>query len=131
MSKHTHQKLTRTVVITGSTRGIGREMVKGFAQRDWKVAGCARSAGDVEKLSEELGSAHFFKVVDVADDVAVASFARQVLENLGVPDLLINNAALMNDPAPLCPKCCYNPDKQGKHERMKKKISKSAFELKL
>ncbi len=101
MSKHTHQKLTRTVVITGSTRGIGREMVKGFAQRDWKVAGCARSAKDVEKLSEELGSAHFFKVVDVADDVAVASFARQVLENLGVPDLLINNAALMNDPAPL------------------------------
>ena len=101
MSKHTHQKLTRTVVITGSTRGIGREMVKGFAQRDWKVAGCARSAKDVETLSEELGSAHFFKAVDVADDIAVASFARQALENLGVPDLLINNAALMNDPAPL------------------------------
>ncbi len=36
----------------------------------------------------------------------------------------------MNDPAPLCPNCCYNPDKQGKHERMKKKISKSSFELK-
>jgi|TARA_Y100000310_G_scaffold58705_1_gene54038 putative FmdB family regulatory protein len=36
----------------------------------------------------------------------------------------------MNDPAPLCPKCCYNPDRQGKHERMKKKISKSGFKLK-
>jgi len=101
MSKHTHQKLTRTVIITGSTRGIGREMVKGFAQRGWKVAGCARSAKDVGTLSAELGPGHFFDVVDVADDVAVASFARQVLESLGAPDLLINNAALMNDPAPL------------------------------
>lgn len=36
----------------------------------------------------------------------------------------------MNDLAPLCPRCCYNPDKQGKAEIMKKKISKSAFELK-
>ncbi|MFP6873765.1 MAG: SDR family oxidoreductase [Verrucomicrobiales bacterium] len=101
MSKHTHQKSIRTVIITGSTRGIGREMVKGFAQRGWKVAGCARSAKDVETLSAELGPGHFFDVVDVADDVSVASFARQVLESLGAPDLLINNAALMNDPAPL------------------------------
>jgi NAD(P)-dependent dehydrogenase (short-subunit alcohol dehydrogenase family) len=76
-------------------------MVKGFAQRGWKVAGCARSAKDVGTLSAELGPGHFFDVVDVADDVSVASFARQVLESLGAPDLLINNAALMNDPAPL------------------------------
>ena len=36
----------------------------------------------------------------------------------------------INDPAPLCPMCCYNPDKQGKDERMKRKISKSSFVLK-
>ena len=36
----------------------------------------------------------------------------------------------MNDSAPLCPKCCYNPDKQGKHEKMKKKMSLTSFELK-
>ena len=36
----------------------------------------------------------------------------------------------INDPPPLCPKCCYNPDKQGKHELMKRKISKSSFALK-
>ena len=35
----------------------------------------------------------------------------------------------MNDPAPLCPKCCYNHEKQGKHEIMKKKISKMSFEF--
>jgi len=36
----------------------------------------------------------------------------------------------MNDIAPLCPKCCYDHGKQGKHEMMKKKISKTTFELK-
>ena len=36
----------------------------------------------------------------------------------------------MNDPAPLCPKCCWNPAKDGKQERMTKKISKMSFDLK-
>ncbi|MBC8421850.1 MAG: zinc ribbon domain-containing protein [Pelagibacteraceae bacterium] len=36
----------------------------------------------------------------------------------------------MNDPNPLCPKCCYNPDATGSAEIMKKKISKSAFHFK-
>ena len=88
-------------MITGSTRGIGREMATEFARKGWQVAGCSRSPGDVEKLSAELGPGHFFDVVDVANDASVQAFARQVVEILGVPDLLINNAALMNDPAPL------------------------------
>ena len=36
----------------------------------------------------------------------------------------------MKDPDPLCPKCCYNPDKQGTDEIMKRKISQSSFILK-
>jgi len=36
----------------------------------------------------------------------------------------------MDDPAPLCPKCCWNPAKDGKQERMTKKISKMSFDLK-
>jgi NAD(P)-dependent dehydrogenase (short-subunit alcohol dehydrogenase family) len=39
--------------------------------------------------------------VDIADDAAVAAWARRLLAAHGPPDLLINNAALMNDPAPL------------------------------
>ena len=37
----------------------------------------------------------------------------------------------INDPPPLCPKCCYNPDKQGKHEVMKKKYQSLHLLLKV
>ena len=41
-----------------------------------------------------------FDVVDVSNDAAVATWAKDVLAG-GAPDLLINNAAVMNTPAPL------------------------------
>ena len=40
-------------------------------------------------------------VVDVASDGAVAAWAKQVLDAFGAPDLLLNNAALINRNAPL------------------------------
>ena len=36
------------------------------------------------------------QVVDVTDDQAVAEWAEEVLDELGAPDLLINNAAVIN-----------------------------------
>lgn len=91
----------RTVVITGSTRGLGRELARGFAATGWRVAGCGRSAGSVEAIAEELGEGHFFAPLDVSDDAAVADFSGAALAAVGTPDLLVNNAALMNNPAPL------------------------------
>src|SRR5262249_46192619 len=52
-------------------------------------------------LRREFGSPHRFEVVNVASHTAVALWAEGVLEHFGPPDLLINNAALMNTPAPL------------------------------
>jgi NAD(P)-dependent dehydrogenase (short-subunit alcohol dehydrogenase family) len=40
-------------------------------------------------------------VVDVASVGQVQEWAQRVLKSHGAPDVLINNAALMNDPAPL------------------------------
>ena len=44
---------------------------------------------------------HFFDVCDVSHEADVASFCTAVLENFGAPDLVLNNAAIMNHPAPL------------------------------
>ena len=92
----------RTIVLTGATRGLGRALALGFAERGHRVFGCGRSAGAIDALGEALGEHGDFAVVDVADDEQVAIWAARLLGEFGAPDLLINNAALMNRPAPLC-----------------------------
>lgn len=91
----------KVVVITGCSRGLGRAAAVAFAARGARVAGCARSAEAMAALSETLGDDHHFEALDVTDDAAVAAFAQNVADRLGPPDLVLNNAALINTPAPL------------------------------
>ena len=91
----------RTVVITGATRGCGRAMVERFIEAGHTVVGCGRSESHVAQLRKQFGTPHRFDVVDVADDGQVAAWARSVIADELVPDLLLNNAAIMNHPAPL------------------------------
>src|SRR5262249_58314601 len=44
---------------------------------------------------------HDFQIVDVADGAAVQGWAERLLRQVGAPDLLINNAAVIADTAPL------------------------------
>ncbi|MFC0017491.1 SDR family oxidoreductase [Roseibacillus persicicus] len=85
--------MAKTVWITGCSRGLGRAMVEGFQERGWKVAGCARSVG-------ECGEG-YFREVDVRDSRAVREFCEGAQEKLGAPDLLVNNAATINQPVSL------------------------------
>lgn len=91
----------KLVVVTGATRGLGRAMVDGFAARGHTVCGCGRSGEHIETLAETYGSPHDFAVVDVASDDEVERWAAHILGQKGAPDLLVNNAALMNRPARL------------------------------
>jgi NAD(P)-dependent dehydrogenase (short-subunit alcohol dehydrogenase family) len=92
---------SKVVVITGATRGLGRAMALGFAEAGCVVAGCGRSREDVDELGGRLPTPHLFRAVDVASASAVERWASEVLESLGAPDLVLNNAALINQPAPL------------------------------
>lgn len=91
----------RIVVVTGATRGLGRAMARGLAEAGCVVAGCGRSEEHVREMALELGAPHVFRAVDVVSAEAVEQWAGEVLEVLGAPDLVLNNAALMNEPAPL------------------------------
>lgn len=91
----------KRIVITGVTRGLGRAMLDEFAARGHTVAGCGRSESVIEKLRLKFATPHRFATVDVADDMQVGQWARHVLTTMGPPDILINNAALTNTPAPL------------------------------
>lgn len=90
-----------TVLITGATRGCGRAMVDRFIESGHTVVGCGRSKSHVAELTKTVGAPHRFDVVDVSDNRQVATWAQSVLDAGLVPDLLLNNAAVMNKPAPL------------------------------
>lgn len=89
------------IVVTGVSRGLGRAMAVEFARQGHTVAGCARNADLLLSLRKDLGSPHEFEPVDVTDEAAVAAWAAAVCKRIGAPDLLINNAAVINRNAPL------------------------------
>jgi len=76
-------------------------MAEGFAARDWTVAGCGRSEEALERLRQELSGSHFFAAADVSRDAEVGEWCVRAEEMVGAPDLLLNNAAIINRPAPL------------------------------
>ena len=93
--------MTKLIVITGVSRGLGQAMTEGFIQLGHTVLGCARSEAAVEKFKQQFGSPHDFTALDVADEEQVKAWAKRLLSDYGSPDLLINNAAMINELAPL------------------------------
>ena len=92
---------SKIIVVTGVSRGLGRAMTEKFIELGHVVLGCARSNKEISTLKKAFPKPHHFDAVDVADDKAVQGWAEKTLKRDGPPDLLINNAALMNHPAPL------------------------------
>lgn len=88
-------------MITGVTRGLGRAMLAEFDRLGHRVLGCARSRSGVGALRQEYSSGHVFAIVNVADDRQVQRWARHVLAEFEPPDLILNNAAVINDVRPL------------------------------
>lgn len=91
----------RTIVITGATRGLGHALALRYAREGHRIAACGRSADAVADLARALGPDHLVAQLDVRDDAAVAAWAHAVITHLGAPDLLLNNAALINQRAKL------------------------------
>jgi NAD(P)-dependent dehydrogenase (short-subunit alcohol dehydrogenase family) len=93
--------MAKLIVITGVSRGLGQAMTEGFIQLGHTVLGCARSEAAVEKLKQQFGSPHDFTALDVANEEQVKTWTKRLLSDYGSPDLLINNAAMINELAPL------------------------------
>ena len=89
------------IIITGVTRGLGRALAEEFIRLGHTVIGCGRGSEGVFDLRMKYGAPHSFDVVDVANATKVGMWGARVLGFGEVPDILINNAALMNTPAPL------------------------------
>jgi NAD(P)-dependent dehydrogenase (short-subunit alcohol dehydrogenase family) len=92
---------SKVIVITGVTHGIGRAMAEEFARLGHMVLGCGRSQKQIDALKEKFGKPHDFYSVDVSLDESVKSWASVCLTTHAPPDLLINNAGVINKNARL------------------------------
>ena len=88
------------ILITGVTRGLGRALAEWYIENGHTVLGCGRSA-EILNLRFTYSAPHDFTALDVTEENRVALWSEKILAVHGAPDLLINNAALMNQPAAL------------------------------
>ena len=87
--------MTKVVVVTGATSGVGRATARLFASRGWSVAAIARGLDGLAGVSKEIeaaGSRALPLSVDVSDAAAVRAAAADVEAELGPVDVWVNNA---------------------------------------
>lgn len=91
---------TKHIVITGTSRGLGRALVQPLIDRGHTISGCGRSASAAAALDQIYGEPHQFASVDVGDGEQVERWAQRVIEISGPPGMLLNNAGIINRNAP-------------------------------
>lgn len=82
--------MSRTVLITGASTGIGRATAERFHREGWNVAATMRSPQDGTELSQ-LPNVHVTRL-DVTDQETITTAVAEVSERFGSIDALINNA---------------------------------------
>ena len=91
----------KTILITGVSRGLGRAMTEEFIRLGHTVLGCGRSEKEIAQLQKQFPPPNVFATIDVSSDEQVAAWAKRALKSHAAPDLLLNNAGLINRNAPL------------------------------
>jgi len=88
--------MSKNIIITGTSRGIGFQMVQLFAKAGHNVLALSRNNKPIEKLKLENVTALSF---DLNDELAYQDIVKFVNNNWQTVDVLINNAgALLNKP---------------------------------
>lgn len=88
----------KSVLITGASSGLGRQMAIEFAQRGYRVALTARRLDALTALQTELQQAGSSPVIvaelDVTDDEAITRVFASVLAQWGTLDIVVANAGV-------------------------------------
>lgn len=84
--------LNRTVLVTGASSGIGAATAKLASQRGATVVLVARRRDRLDETAAALPGRALVVACDVGDHEEVAHMAARVLDAVGVPDVIVNNA---------------------------------------
>jgi 3-oxoacyl-[acyl-carrier protein] reductase len=88
---------SRVALVTGGTRGIGRDIAQTLAECGAKVAVTGRDLTRAEEAAASLGGSARGFAADMADSDAVTKLITDVEAQLGPVDILVNNAGLTRD----------------------------------
>lgn len=80
----------KTIVITGSSSGIGKATAKYFAEQGWTVAATMRKPENETELNQIENVSLY--ALDVTDDTSIATATEQILSDFGTVDVVLNNA---------------------------------------
>jgi len=90
--------MTRTVIVTGGSRGLGLATSKALLEAGYSVATCSRSVGDTLPA---LLTAHpdrlFWQQAEIGDPDSTQSFIDATVQRFGAPWGLINNAGIARE----------------------------------
>lgn len=91
----------KTVLVTGGSRGIGKEVALKFAEEGYQVIiNYVSDKTDVEELQkefEEKGVSSLIVKADVTREEEVKTLIEQAIEKFGAIDVLVNNAGITKD----------------------------------
>jgi NAD(P)-dependent dehydrogenase (short-subunit alcohol dehydrogenase family) len=82
------------VIISGASSGIGLETARRLVDGGAELGLIARTAESLAAAAEELGSAAWTRVVDVADPESIRGLAEETANRWGALDGLVNNAGM-------------------------------------
>lgn len=83
--------MSKNVLITGSSKGIGRSIAKILAQNNYNVYLCARNELQLKDTMQEIGAQGYF-AVDLTNTAKIKQLFENFINEVGTIDILINNA---------------------------------------
>lgn len=88
----------KVVIVTGSSRGIGRTIAERFYEAGASVAICSRKQADIERAMDEIAGGDRSRIAGVAADVSklpeLNGFLKSAADQFGRIDILVNNAGV-------------------------------------
>ena len=90
--------MNKFIVVTGGSKGIGKEIIKKFASQGFDAITCARNEADLQQfqefIAEEYQQKLYYQIADLSkkeDVLTFATFVKSIQENV---DVLVNNTGV-------------------------------------